>query len=301
MNAKSVQRLAEYQEQYFQFACAREPEKAARVIDTALKDGVRVQDVYIQIILETQKRVGELWSEGRFGIADEHLVTQISISELARLRHFIRPRGKRNKSVAVIAVTRDQHTLGARVVADFFIMDGWDVHFLGSDMPREELVRFVVDSQSDLVALSVTLTDHLLEAEATVAALQQLVPAPRVLVGGPAFLQSAGKKACLAADIRAITLESSISEAQKLFNLPPTPTSFESLLIEIGMRVKNFRKARGLNQKKVAEDSGLDRAYLSGIENGKQNLSMQALFKIAQALRVDVEDLIVERTDYTHF
>lgn len=293
--------LLDFQEQYFQFACAHEPGRAGAVIDQALKAGTSIQDVYIHIILATQKRIGDLWSEGRFGVADEHLVTQISISELARIRHFIRPKGDRNRTVTVVAVAQDQHTLGARVVADFFIMDGWRVHFLGGNVPREELVRFVSENRTDLVALSVVLDRHLPEAEETVAALQQLSPTPKVLVGGAAFLTARGRTACPKADVRAIKLEDSIREAQKLFNMPVSPIEFELFLQQIGRRVRQFRKARGMNQKAVADQSGLDRAYLSGIENGKQNLSMHALFKIAEALNVDIEDLIVDRTDYQHF
>jgi transcriptional regulator with XRE-family HTH domain len=45
-------------------------------------------------------------------------------------------------------------------------------------------------------------------------------------------------------------------------------------------------------QQQLALAAGLDRAYLSGVENGKQNLSLSALYKLARALDVPTQDLL---------
>lgn len=56
--------------------------------------------------------------------------------------------------------------------------------------------------------------------------------------------------------------------------------------------VKCFREYRILNQDELAEQAGLDRSYLSGIENGKRKASKKKLQAIAKVLGVDVEDLV---------
>jgi len=47
-----------------------------------------------------------------------------------------------------------------------------------------------------------------------------------------------------------------------------------------------------MNQGELAERAGVDRAYISLVENGKQNLTMSALVKLADALSVPVASII---------
>lgn len=53
-----------------------------------------------------------------------------------------------------------------------------------------------------------------------------------------------------------------------------------------------LRKAAKLNQEDAAHQMGLDRGYLSGIENGKRNPSVIQLLKIAQGLGVTPQQLL---------
>ena len=53
-----------------------------------------------------------------------------------------------------------------------------------------------------------------------------------------------------------------------------------------------FRDHRGLTAAALADATGLSRAYISEIENGKKTGSAATLLKIARALEVDVELLI---------
>ena len=63
------------------------------------------------------------------------------------------------------------------------------------------------------------------------------------------------------------------------------------LLINFGGRVRSARLAIGLSQEKLAEECGLDRTYISGIERGKRNVSLINIHKLATALRVPVAEL----------
>lgn len=60
-----------------------------------------------------------------------------------------------------------------------------------------------------------------------------------------------------------------------------------------GSRVRERRTAKGWNQRELAERIGVDRNWVSAIESGKQNVSLQTLRKFADALAVDPCDLLV--------
>ncbi|MEI2264550.1 helix-turn-helix domain-containing protein [Erwinia sp. CGal63] len=66
----------------------------------------------------------------------------------------------------------------------------------------------------------------------------------------------------------------------------------DGLLISVGERIRLFRKRKQLSQIALSERSGIDRTYLSDIENGKRNISLLTLNNLALALDVPIEMLI---------
>ncbi len=61
-----------------------------------------------------------------------------------------------------------------------------------------------------------------------------------------------------------------------------------------GANVRFYRLAAGLSQEAVAVRMGADRAYISAIERGRQNVTLLTIWQTAQALRVRPADLIME-------
>jgi transcriptional regulator with XRE-family HTH domain len=60
-----------------------------------------------------------------------------------------------------------------------------------------------------------------------------------------------------------------------------------------GEAVNKLRTERGWTQEDLAERADLDRSYLSGIESGQSNPTLDVIVKIAQGLQVTVADLFV--------
>jgi transcriptional regulator with XRE-family HTH domain len=58
--------------------------------------------------------------------------------------------------------------------------------------------------------------------------------------------------------------------------------------------VRYHRHALGLSQEAVAVRIGADRAYMSAIERGLQNVTLLSLHAIAEALEVRAQDLVDE-------
>ena len=56
------------------------------------------------------------------------------------------------------------------------------------------------------------------------------------------------------------------------------------LKLVLAENVKHYRKEAGLSQEDLAFETGLHRTYISSIERGKRNVSIENVAKIADAL-----------------
>lgn len=63
---------------------------------------------------------------------------------------------------------------------------------------------------------------------------------------------------------------------------------------ELGQVIRKHRLAAGLSQEQLAERSGLHWTYVSQIESGKRNLSVDVLRRIARALKTPASKLMAE-------
>ena len=58
------------------------------------------------------------------------------------------------------------------------------------------------------------------------------------------------------------------------------------------MDIREARKRAGLTQVQLSEATGIDQASISRMENGKQGITLEYLKRIAQALGVEIGDLL---------
>jgi len=64
-----------------------------------------------------------------------------------------------------------------------------------------------------------------------------------------------------------------------------------------GANVRRYRVAAGLSQEAVAVKMGVDRAYVSGMERGQQNVTLLTMWHLAEALNVKPADLLDETVE----
>jgi len=65
----------------------------------------------------------------------------------------------------------------------------------------------------------------------------------------------------------------------------------EPTLRKFGDNVRARREAQDLSQEQLAERADLDRTYISGVERGVRNLSLNSVVRIAKALKISASEL----------
>ena len=175
---------------YLAAQLAGDRDAALRVLlDDGVAAGAAVGDLVLRVIQPAQHEIGRLWQSNTINVAQEHLATAISQVALSRLYAHLPRESKIGKQVVVACVEGERHELGARVAADFLETAGYDVRFLGADVPTDSLLRMLGDHRPDLLALSVTMPENLPAAEEALqrvcALTDGLLP---IAVGGAAFV-----------------------------------------------------------------------------------------------------------------
>ncbi len=167
---------------------AGDRQAALRVlVENGLQRGFTIPELHLKVIQPAQYEIGRLWQENRISVAREHLATAIAQLGLAHLyRHL--PRDESNgRKVLVSCVEGELHEVGARMASDFLEMAGFDVYFLGANVPTDHLVTMVCEEKPDLVVLSVAITYHLPALKQAVARLRAEHPRLPIAVGGGAL------------------------------------------------------------------------------------------------------------------
>ena len=67
----------------------------------------------------------------------------------------------------------------------------------------------------------------------------------------------------------------------------------EPILILFGQNVQKQRKAQEISQEKLADIAGVHRTYIGMIERAEKNITLCNMEKIANALKVEIKDLLM--------
>lgn len=66
------------------------------------------------------------------------------------------------------------------------------------------------------------------------------------------------------------------------------------ITVRFGERIKRLRLSKGISQEKFAISIDMDRTYYASVENGKRNISLVNIEKIAKGLEISLEELFRE-------
>ena len=120
-----------------------------------------------RILLPLQRRIGELWHEGRLSTAVEHYVTKVIQQKLFSVMNQLSV-NESGPRVLIACPEGEMHEIGAQAVAYTAATKGCHVYYLGPNLPSSDLATFCEKIKPDLVLLSLT------EVKPEAAALQQL-------------------------------------------------------------------------------------------------------------------------------
>jgi DNA-binding XRE family transcriptional regulator/methylmalonyl-CoA mutase cobalamin-binding subunit len=188
--------------------------------------------------------------------------------------------------ILISCIEGERHYVGARMVADLFQMEGWQVDFLGPDVPTPALAAMILQRRPRLVGLSVTLPQNKRHIADVVDEMAGLKFPPVMVLGGQAVsANDCWNSADLIIKV-ASNAQVGLKMARQLLRPEHPRALLQKYLKQLGFTVRRLRSEAGWTQQQLAKATGLTRAYVVGVEGGKQNVTMDVVIRLANALGV---------------
>jgi DNA-binding transcriptional MerR regulator/methylmalonyl-CoA mutase cobalamin-binding subunit len=155
-----------------------------RVLEEAAVS-MSVPDLRQNLIVPLLTTIGERWQEGSLRIVHEHLASAIVRTFVAGLGNGSMPATAPRLVITTPAGQR--HELGALLAATAATEFGWNVTYLGPDLPSEEIAAAVRQINPRAVALSVIYQNGNIQVQEEIKKLRRYIdPATDLIVGGRA-------------------------------------------------------------------------------------------------------------------
>ena len=164
---------------------------ALNIVEEALRAGHAPVDLYVDVFARALHRVGKLWELNQISVAQEHMATAVTQYAIASIYLKLLPDSPPRGQMVVTGVSGELHQIGANLVADAMESKGWNVRFLGTNMPLPAIVQTIRDSSADVLCISTTLVANLPAAAQLIRSISDdQKSAPRIVLGGAAYRHS---------------------------------------------------------------------------------------------------------------
>lgn len=148
-----------------------------------------VDQVLMEVVVPTLVTLGDAWHRGELPIAVEHYATQFCMQHLMSMLAGAAPPSRTGSIVAACA-PGEQHQIGLLMLVVMLRWRGWDIKYLGPDLPLDRLAEALRPLRPQLLMFSA----NRIETAEKLAGLADILekfppPHPKVILGGQAFLQ----------------------------------------------------------------------------------------------------------------
>ncbi len=240
--AAPVSRLDRTRSAFFEAVAATDETTALDVVRCELSAGGDPEELLLEVVAWSQRRVGLLWQTDAWSVAREHAATYIGERATAVITEYASGRAPTRGSVVVTCADGEWHSLPARLMGEVLRLRGWRVGFLGASVPARHLALHLQEHSPDIVALSCSLPSRLVAAHGTIEAARRTgVP---VIAGGAGFGPDAALALRLGASLWAPTASGA---ADLLAQGPPFPVPAGPAALPVGAEyAPTLRRREGL-------------------------------------------------------
>lgn len=109
--------------------------------------------VCTELLGKAISQIGEGWVAGEVTIQQEHFASALAVRRLESLVAGM-PVPSRSERVLICCAPDEYHVFSPLLLTFFLLRKGWDVLYLGANVPADAIIRTVAQTKPDLVVIS---------------------------------------------------------------------------------------------------------------------------------------------------
>jgi MerR family transcriptional regulator, light-induced transcriptional regulator len=191
---------------------------AVNYINSLIEANYDIRKIYLDIIQPSMYEIGRLWQARKLSVADEHMATVITQYVMTSLYPYIFKSEKNGMRLVSVSLGSEQHEIGMRMVTDLFEYEGYETHYLGSNIPIQDIVNYVDIHKPNILAISITLSVHLSSLKQCVTMIRsnKNLNNMKILIGGQAISKYSDPIHTFNVDGFALNANDAIKEGERL-------------------------------------------------------------------------------------
>ncbi|NIA07913.1 MAG: hypothetical protein GWP14_09845 [Actinobacteria bacterium] len=223
---KSVEKL---QDRYLGSLLEGDRRQCRSLLREAQAQGIAGADLLLDVIWVCMEHISELFRSDRIDFVTEHQAVRINRALADQMQAELPQLEPTGQKVIVSCSDVEGHELGAQIMADLFEADGWEVRFVGSGVPMDELIQLVGHVQPELLVYFGTEPGGIPEVRRTLQMLHRMGASPHtaVLASGGVFNRAEGLWIEVGADAFAADARWALAQAREGIVLREHPVAVE--------------------------------------------------------------------------
>lgn len=236
-------------------ACQRFDEKAAEQIATTALSLYPPEAVLVGLFQRGLSRIGDGWYEGEITVQQEHFASALALRRLDALIAAA-PLPNRRGRILVACPPREDHTFSALMLTLLLRRKGWDVVYLGANVPLHQLAETIEQISPKILVL----TAMHLQSAASVLEMAKFVKSYEipVLFGGLIFNRVKGLADRIPAEFLGEDLLDAVGRIERAMEVGVGDKKPGAVSKPVRTAHEQFRERRALIEARVwRKDSGL--------------------------------------------
>ncbi len=175
-----------------------------------------VTPLYHDLLWPAMERVEALFRGDRINTAAEHMATRINRSIADQLQSHLIQMDRTGKTIVITCADGEPEELGAQMSADLFEARGWEVYYLGSGVPNDEIYTLIGQIRPNVLLVFGTQPQGVPGVRHMIDMIREIGvnPTMNILVSGGVFNRADGLWKEVNADLTAKTAADAIPIAE---------------------------------------------------------------------------------------
>lgn len=188
------------------------------IVRDALQAGIPAERLVHELVWPAMGQVQRLYRDDRINRVAESMAARILRAVACQLQPHLSQRTAMGRRMVVTCADGVEQETGAELVADLFQADGWEVYFVGPDVPEDEMLALVGTLRPDALLIFGTEATGVPRTRRFVDLIREVgaVPHMNVIVSGGVFNRADGLWREVGADLFVESAAELIRQADQL-------------------------------------------------------------------------------------